>query len=162
MRSSALMVLPLTRASAVPLKKRGIWAGTADAPHAIGARRANRLRPSGAGRTGLLKTGRVQGVEPARPGKAVDVVQRPAFPSSSRQVSLAAITFRRRGQPMIGDRSLLYVVATASLLVGIGGCGGVTQFAGAQAFTIAGTPPPPPPPPVAKEEPPKPPPRVEL
>ena len=60
---------------------------------------------------------------------------------------------------MTGDRSLLYVVA-ASLLVGIGGCGGVTQFTGAQPFTIAGTPPPPPPP-VAKEEP-KPPPRVEL
>jgi outer membrane protein OmpA-like peptidoglycan-associated protein len=62
---------------------------------------------------------------------------------------------------MMGDRSLLHVVAV-SLLVGIGGCGGATQFAGAQPFTIAGTPPPPPPPPVAKEEPPKPPPRVEL
>src|SRR5262245_16223206 len=61
---------------------------------------------------------------------------------------------------MIGDRSLLYVVAAS--LLGIGGCGGVTQFAGAQPFTIAGTPPPAPPPPVAKEEPPKPPPRVEL
>src|SRR5262245_48171195 len=70
------------------------------------------------------------------------------------------ITFRRRGHKMMGDRSLLHVVAV-SLLVGIGGCGGVTQFAGAQPFTIAGTPPPPPPPPVAKEEP-KPPPRVEL
>jgi OOP family OmpA-OmpF porin len=64
------------------------------------------------------------------------------------------------GHKMIVDRSLLQVVA-AALLVGVGGCGGVTQFAGAQPFTIAGTPPPPPPPPVAKEEP-KPPPRVEL
>jgi OOP family OmpA-OmpF porin len=62
---------------------------------------------------------------------------------------------------MIGDRSLLHLVA-ASLLIGVSGCGGVTQFAGAQPFTIAGTPPPAPPPPVAKEEPPKPPPRVEL
>ena len=62
---------------------------------------------------------------------------------------------------MIGDRSFMHVVA-ASLLVGIAGCGGVTQFAGAQPFTIAGTPPPPPPAPVVKEEPPKPPPRVEL
>jgi outer membrane protein OmpA-like peptidoglycan-associated protein len=62
---------------------------------------------------------------------------------------------------MMGDRSLLHVVAV-SLLVGIGGCGGVTQFVGGQPFTIAGTPPPAPPPPVAKEEPPKPPPRVEL
>jgi OOP family OmpA-OmpF porin len=63
---------------------------------------------------------------------------------------------------MMGDRSLLRLVA-ASLLVGIGGCGGVTQFVGTQPFTIAGTPPPapPPPPPVVKEEP-KPPPRVEL
>ncbi|HMI83464.1 MAG TPA: OmpA family protein [Polyangiaceae bacterium] len=61
---------------------------------------------------------------------------------------------------MIGDRSLLHLMA-ASLLVGAGACGGVTQFTGAQPFTIAGTPPPAPPPPVAKEEP-KPPPRVEL
>jgi outer membrane protein OmpA-like peptidoglycan-associated protein len=64
------------------------------------------------------------------------------------------------GHKMIGDRSLLHLVA-ASLLVGIGACGGVTQFTGTQPFTIAGTPPPAPPPPVAKEEP-KPPPRVEL
>src|SRR5690348_6335623 len=64
---------------------------------------------------------------------------------------------------MMGDRSLLYVVAASLLVgVGVGGCGGVTQVAGSQPFTIAGTPPPPPPPPVAKEEPPKPPPRVEL
>ena len=63
---------------------------------------------------------------------------------------------------MMGERSLLHLVA-ASLLVGTAACGGVTQFAGAQPFTIAGTPPPPPPPPppVVKEEP-KPPPRVEL
>jgi len=47
--------------------------------------------------------------------------------------------------------------------LGLAGCGGVTQFTGAQPFSIAGTPPPPPPPPppVVKEEP-KPPPRVEL
>jgi OOP family OmpA-OmpF porin len=46
------------------------------------------------------------------------------------------------------------------LVVGGMGCGGATQFAGAQPIAIAGTPPPPPPPP--KPEPPKPPPRVEL
>ncbi len=63
---------------------------------------------------------------------------------------------------MLGQRSWLHLMA-ASLLVGVGACGGVTQFAGAQPFTIAGTPPPPPPPPVVKEEPPPaPPPRVEL
>jgi OOP family OmpA-OmpF porin len=60
-------------------------------------------------------------------------------------------------------RSFLHFTAAASLLLGAGACGGVTQFTGAQPFTIAGTPPPPPPPPVAKkEEPPPPPPRVEL
>src|SRR5262245_41872573 len=49
------------------------------------------------------------------------------------------------------------------LLVGAIGCGGATQFAGAQPIAIAGTPPPPPPPaPPPKPEPPKPPPRVEL
>jgi len=59
-------------------------------------------------------------------------------------------------------RSFPHWVA-ASLVLGLAGCGGVTQFAGAQPFTIAGTPPPPPPPPppVVQEEP-KPPPRVEL
>jgi outer membrane protein OmpA-like peptidoglycan-associated protein len=62
---------------------------------------------------------------------------------------------------MMGDRPLLHLVAV-SLLLGGAACGGVTQFAGAQPFAIAGTPPPAPPPPVAKEEPPKPPPRVEL
>jgi outer membrane protein OmpA-like peptidoglycan-associated protein len=61
---------------------------------------------------------------------------------------------------MIGDRSLLHLVA-ASLLVGSAACSGVTQFAGAQPIAIVGTPPPPAPAPVAKEEP-KPPPRVEL
>jgi len=63
---------------------------------------------------------------------------------------------------MTNYRSFTHWVA-ASLLLGLAGCGGVTQFAGAQPFTIAGTPPPPPPPPppVVKEEP-KPPPRVEL
>ena len=64
---------------------------------------------------------------------------------------------------MLRPRSLLRFTAAASLLLGAGACGGVTQFAGAQAFTITGTPPPPPPPPpVVKEEPPPPPPRVEL
>ena len=64
---------------------------------------------------------------------------------------------------MMGDRSLLHLVAASLLLGGGVACSGVTQFAGAQPFTIAGTPPPPPPP-VAKEEPkpPPPPPRVEL
>ena len=63
---------------------------------------------------------------------------------------------------MTKHRSLPHCVA-ASLLLGLAGCGGVTQFTGAQPFSIAGTPPPPPPPPppVVKEEP-KPPPRVEL
>ena len=61
---------------------------------------------------------------------------------------------------MTKHRSLHHCVA-ASLLLGLAGCGGITQFTGAQPFSIAGTPPPPPPPPVAKEEP-KPPPRVEL
>jgi outer membrane protein OmpA-like peptidoglycan-associated protein len=56
------------------------------------------------------------------------------------------------------------MVAIAALSVGAAGCGGVTQFAGSQPFTIAGTPPPPPPPPppAPPPEPPKPPPRVEL
>src|SRR5689334_16447790 len=63
---------------------------------------------------------------------------------------------------MLGQRSWLHLMA-ASLLVGASACGGATQFAGTQPFTIAGTPPPPPPPPVVKEEPPPaPPPRVEL
>jgi outer membrane protein OmpA-like peptidoglycan-associated protein len=56
---------------------------------------------------------------------------------------------------------VLPLVAIAALAVGLGGCGGVTQFAGSQPFAIAGTPPPPPPPP-PPPEPPKPPPRVEL
>jgi outer membrane protein OmpA-like peptidoglycan-associated protein len=64
---------------------------------------------------------------------------------------------------MLRPRSFLRFTAAVSLLLGAGACGGVTQFAGAQAFTITGTPPPPPPPPpVVKEEPPPPPPRVEL
>jgi OOP family OmpA-OmpF porin len=54
----------------------------------------------------------------------------------------------------------------ASLSLTVVACGGATQFAGAQPFSIAGTPPPPPapppPPPVAEPEPPKPEPRVEL
>ncbi len=54
---------------------------------------------------------------------------------------------------------LIGLVTLAAL--SLSACGGVTQFSGAQPFTVAGTPPPPPPPPVAKEEP-KPPPRVEL
>jgi outer membrane protein OmpA-like peptidoglycan-associated protein len=61
---------------------------------------------------------------------------------------------------MTNSRSFRHWLAV-SLLLGVAGCGGVTQFAGTQPFNIAGTPPPPPPPPVAKEEP-KPPPRVEL
>jgi len=55
---------------------------------------------------------------------------------------------------IVGASMLLALAASA-------GCGGVTQFQGAQAFAIAGTPPPPPPPPPPAEEP-KPPPRVEL
>jgi OOP family OmpA-OmpF porin len=64
---------------------------------------------------------------------------------------------------MMDDRSLWKLVAASLLLGGSVACGGATQFAGAQPFSIAGTPPPapPPPPPVVKEEP-KPPPRVEL
>lgn len=53
------------------------------------------------------------------------------------------------------------VSLAASLLVGLVGCGGTTQFAGGQGFAIVGSLPPPPPPP-PKEEPPAPPPRVEL
>ena len=58
-------------------------------------------------------------------------------------------------------------IVGASMLLVLGlaaGCGGVTQFQGAQAFAVAGTPPPPPPPPPppAPKEEPKPPPRVEL
>jgi outer membrane protein OmpA-like peptidoglycan-associated protein len=60
---------------------------------------------------------------------------------------------------MSSHRFLPHVVA-ASMLVALVGCGGVTQFQGAQAFAIAGTPPPPPPPP--KVEAAKPPARVEL
>jgi outer membrane protein OmpA-like peptidoglycan-associated protein len=60
-------------------------------------------------------------------------------------------------------RVLPSMVAVAALSVGVAGCGGVTQFAGSQPFTIAGTPPPPPPPPPAPPpEAPKPQPRVEL
>jgi len=55
---------------------------------------------------------------------------------------------------IVGASMLLALAASA-------GCGGVTQFQGAQAFAIAGTPPPPPPPPAPVEAP-KPPPRVEL
>jgi OOP family OmpA-OmpF porin len=55
----------------------------------------------------------------------------------------------------VGASMLLALAASA-------GCGGVTQFQGAQAFAIPGTPPPPPPPPPAPKEEPKPPPRVEL
>jgi len=57
---------------------------------------------------------------------------------------------------------LITASLAASLLVGLVGCGGTTQFAGAQAFAIAGTPPPPPPPPPPVKEEPKPPARVEL
>ncbi len=57
---------------------------------------------------------------------------------------------------IVGASMLLALAASA-------GCGGVTQFQGAQAFAIAGTPPaPPPPPPPPPAEEPKPPPRVEL
>jgi OOP family OmpA-OmpF porin len=60
-------------------------------------------------------------------------------------------------QRLILGASMLFALAAAA------GCGGVTQFQGAQSFAIAGTPPPPPPPapPPPKEEP-KPPPRVEM
>lgn len=60
------------------------------------------------------------------------------------------------------SRQTLTCLAALSLLVGAVGCGGSTQFAGAQPITIAGTPPPPLPPPPKPAEPPKPPPRVEL
>lgn len=60
---------------------------------------------------------------------------------------------------MLSKRFLAPVVAT-SMLVALVGCGGQTEFRGAQAFAIAGTPPPPPPPPPPVEA--KPPPRVEL
>lgn len=56
-------------------------------------------------------------------------------------------------------RTITFSLA-ASLLVGLVGCGGTTQFAGNQAFAIVGSRPPPPPPP--QEEPPAPAPRVEL
>ena len=62
---------------------------------------------------------------------------------------------------MLSKRSLAPVIAT-SMLVALVGCGGQTEFRGAQAFGIAGTPPPPPPPPPPKQEEAKPPPRVEL
>lgn len=55
---------------------------------------------------------------------------------------------------------LLPQAVAASMLLAVVGCGGTTQFQGAQAFAIAGTPPPPPPPPPPAE--PKPAPRVEL
>ena len=61
------------------------------------------------------------------------------------------------------SRPYLTCLAALSLMVAAVGCGGATQFAGAQPILIAGTPPPPPPPPPPKPvEPPKPPPRVEL
>ena len=47
-----------------------------------------------------------------------------------------------------------------ALLIAAVGCGGVTQFQGAQSIAVVGQAPPPPPPP--PPEPPKPPPRVEL
>jgi OOP family OmpA-OmpF porin len=61
------------------------------------------------------------------------------------------------------SQRFLSTVIAASLLAGLVGCGGVTQFNGGTAFAISGTPaaPPPPPPPPPKEEP-KPPARVEL
>jgi outer membrane protein OmpA-like peptidoglycan-associated protein len=61
-------------------------------------------------------------------------------------------------QRFIVGASMLLALAAAA------GCGGVTQFQGAQAFAVNGTPPPPPPPPPppAPKEEPKPPPRVEL
>ena len=61
---------------------------------------------------------------------------------------------------MTSHRILPQIVA-ASLLLGVGACGGATQFQSAQAVAINGTPPPPPPP-APPPEAPKPPPRVEL
>jgi OOP family OmpA-OmpF porin len=55
-------------------------------------------------------------------------------------------------------RSPLSQLAAAAVFAGLVGCGGTTKFAGAQPFTIAGTPPPPP----VVAEAPKVPPRVEL
>jgi len=52
------------------------------------------------------------------------------------------------------------VSLAASFVIGLAGCSGTTQFAGAEAFAIVGQRPPPPPPP--KQEEPPPPPRVEL
>src|SRR5688572_29835946 len=62
---------------------------------------------------------------------------------------------------MLSKRLLAPVIAT-SMLVAFVGCGGQTEFRGAQAFAIAGTPPTPPPPPPPPKEEVKPPPRVEL
>lgn len=64
---------------------------------------------------------------------------------------------------MLSRRNLprtITVSLAASFVLGLVGCGGTTQFAGAQAFSIVGQRPPPPPPP--KQEEPAPPPRVEL
>ncbi len=63
---------------------------------------------------------------------------------------------------MMHCQRFLPTVLAASLLSGLAGCGGVTQFQGAQAFAIAGTPPPPPPPPPPPKEEPNPAPPVEL
>lgn len=60
---------------------------------------------------------------------------------------------------MLSQRFLSTVIA-ASLLAGLVGCGGVTQFQGGTAFAINGTPAAPPPPPPKEEA--KPPARVEL
>src|SRR4051812_46156800 len=47
-----------------------------------------------------------------------------------------------RGPNMRSRRALLPSLLAASLLISLIGCGGTTQFAGSQAFAIAGTPPP--------------------
>ncbi|HEY8944827.1 MAG TPA: OmpA family protein [Polyangiaceae bacterium] len=62
----------------------------------------------------------------------------------------------RTGQEFVSRAALLAAALFAAA------CGGVTNFQGASAFTIAGTPPPPPPPPPKAEEPPPPPARVEV
>lgn len=81
-------------------------------------------------------------------GPAVALFQRP-LRSSERGILMHSRT--------------LTCLAALSIVIGAVGCGGATQFAGAQPIAIAGTPPPPlPAPPPKPAEPPKPPPRVEL
>jgi OOP family OmpA-OmpF porin len=64
-----------------------------------------------------------------------------------------ALSLNEEVRSMPSQRFLSTAVLAASLLAGLVGCGGVTQFQGGSAFAINGTPPaPPPPPPPVKEE----------